>query len=95
MVPTGNARAFDFPGRGRTDHCFRKEILLHYHNGPLGGHQGQEWTMDALARDFWWPGMYGDVRRWYSTCEFCRGEHGGVRVDTHGATLVPVSCAAV
>ena len=31
---------------------------------------------DNVSRDFWWPGMYGDVRRWCSKCEFCRPERG-------------------
>ena len=55
---------------------FRGKILLEYHNGKLGGHQGRERTMDARSRDFWWPGLYGDVRRWCQKCEFCRAERG-------------------
>ena len=32
--------------------------------------------MDNVSRDFWWPGLYGDVRRWCNKCEFCRAERG-------------------
>ena len=55
---------------------FRRELLMHYHNGPLAGHQGRERTMEMLARDFWWPKMYTDVRKWCNSCQFCRGERG-------------------
>ena len=60
---------------------FRERILLEYHNGRLGGHQGRERTMDNVSRDFWWPGMYGDVRRWCAKCEFCRAERGSTGVS--------------
>ena len=39
-VPSGAASRFDFPGRGSTPLGFRERILLEYHNGKLGGHQG-------------------------------------------------------
>ena len=77
-VPSGAASRFDFPGRGATPLGFRERILLEYHNGKLGGHQGRERTMDNVSRDFWWPGMYGDVRRWCNKCEFCRAERGAI-----------------
>jgi len=75
-VPSGAAQRFDFPGRGHTPLGFRERILLEYHNGKLGGHQGRERTMDMVSRDFWWPGLYGDIRRWCSRCEVCRAERG-------------------
>ena len=36
--------------------------------------------MDMISRDFWWDGMYGDIRRWCSKCEHCRAERGGVGI---------------
>jgi len=32
--------------------------------------------MEMLERDFWWEGMYRDVRRWCWLCQVCRGERG-------------------
>ena len=75
-VPSGAVSQFDFPGRGMTPLGFRERILLGYHNGKLGGHQGRERTYESIARDFWWPGMYQDVKRWCQKCEFCRAERG-------------------
>ena len=51
-VHNGAASRFDFPGRGSTPLGFRERILLEYHNGKLGGHQGRERTMDNVLRDF-------------------------------------------
>ena len=46
---------------------------MEYHNGKLGGHRGREATYDRLEKDFWWPGMYEDVRRWCRACTQCAG----------------------
>ena len=75
-VPTGFWGRFEAPGRGLRSLGFRERLLAEYHNGSLAGHQGRERTMDCLERDFWWPGMYSDVRRWCQACETCRGERG-------------------
>ena len=79
-VPPGTARLIDFPGRGHKPMPFRKELMMQYHNGPLGGHRGRERTMELIARDYWWPGMFKDTRAWRKTCEFRRGEPGATGV---------------
>ena len=38
-----------------------------------------------IERDFWWPGMREDVRRWCKSCQHCLGErasHSGVSAWT-------------
>ena len=69
-----NLRMFELPGRGKKTLGYRERLLLEYHNGPLAGHLGRERTYEHLSRDFWWEGMYEDVRRWCKTCQFCTGE---------------------
>jgi len=104
-VPQARAGTFELPGVGRKPLNFRERILLDYHNGPLGGHQGRERTMEVLERDFWWPGMYEDVRRWCRTCEQCLAERGTSGVSAWARTELysrpfralqfdTVSCAA-
>ncbi|MCP4242184.1 MAG: hypothetical protein GY772_16640, partial [bacterium] len=80
-VPNTPCGRFEVPGRGLMPLGFRERILLEYHNGALGGHQGRERTMDMLERDFWWPGMYSDVRTWCKRCEVCRGERGSTGIS--------------
>ena len=79
-VPMGDAARFDHPGHGQTPLSYRAKIILEYHNGKLGGHQGRERTMDSISRDFWWEGMYNDIRRWCGKREHCRAERGGAGI---------------
>ena len=55
---------------------FRRELMLHYHNGLLGNHVGREQTLERLGADWWWPGMRGDVDKWIKMCLQCRGNYG-------------------
>jgi len=52
-VLSGGAQKVDFPGRGHVGLGFRERVLLEYHNGKVGGHQGRERTMDMVSRDLW------------------------------------------
>ena len=74
-VPTGSTSAMELPGYGRRPLSMRNRLLLEYHNGILGGHQGRDTTMDRLEKDWWWPGMYRDVCGWSQHCEMCQREH--------------------
>ena len=55
---------------------YRERLLLEYHNGPLGGHPGRERTCELLEKDWWWPHMFEDVRRWCARCQDCASESG-------------------
>ena len=85
-VPTGRWGMFEFPGRGQKPLGFRERLLLHYHNSDVGGHPGRERTCEMLERDWWWPGMFEDVRRWCARCEVCAMEQGVSGVSTWART---------
>ena len=89
-VPKAAVGVFEVPGAVQRPLNYRERILLHYHNGPLGGHLGRERTMEIIERDFWRPGMYEDVRRWRRSCDV-----GCVGVDTHRVVFASVSSVAV
>ena len=36
---------------------------------------GRDRTMERLAAEWWWPGMYTDVYRWCAKCEHCQREN--------------------
>ena len=40
----------------------REQTLWDAHNEPCSGHLGLDKTYSRQARDFYWPGMYYDVR---------------------------------
>ena len=81
VVPNVAAGRFDVPGLGPRPLGYREKLLLDYHHGPLGAHQGRDRTIESLERDFWWPGMYEDVRRWCRGCVQCRKERGASGVS--------------
>ena len=49
----------------------QSEILEDLHAGVLGGHLGEEKTLNKLKERFYWPGQYNDVRDWCRTCTTC------------------------
>ena len=85
-VPDIVVGQFEMPGQGLQDLRYREKLLLEYHNSALAGHMGRERTYDALARDFWWPGMYEDTRRWCHKCEQCAQERGSSGASPHVRT---------
>ena len=52
----------------------RAETLRDLHEGTLGGHLGQDKTLERLKERFYWPGYHNAVRDWVNTCRVCREE---------------------
>ena len=44
----------------------RRKALFEYHHTSLG-HLAAVKTHTAIHRNYWWPGMRSDVRRWYDS----------------------------
>ena len=64
VVPRGGLRAFRYNGR-LYRLLLRRQLLIHYHdNATMGMHYSAEDTLAKLAKQFVWPGMEHDVRRW-------------------------------
>jgi hypothetical protein len=63
----------------------RRAVITAYHNNILAGHQGGRRTTQQIARDFFWPGMAKDIKRWVRACLACskrktpRPRRAGVR----------------
>ena len=80
--------------------CLRAFILRRYHGLPVSGHLGVRRTLKALAREYYWPGMHRDVKRWIRACLACRrrktprnlhaGHPGSVSTATHPWEIVAV-----
>ena len=79
-APTGSLKAYQSL-RGAKCLEFRNELLLEYHNGPLGHHKGRDSTLEALSENWHWPGMPESVRRWCSSCTKCQEEAGKTAVQ--------------
>ncbi|XP_076461701.1 uncharacterized protein LOC143294155 [Babylonia areolata] len=50
----------------------RHGVMKLAHEPPMGGHQGGKKTLDRIWKQFFWPGMCADVRRFVSSCDQCQ-----------------------
>ncbi|KAI0992761.1 hypothetical protein K3495_g15424, partial [Podosphaera aphanis] len=49
----------------------RTRLIQKVHDSPLSGHPGREATYAIIARQFFWPGMAKDIRRFVENCDNC------------------------
>ena len=49
----------------------RTKIIQKIHDSTLSGHPGREITRDLITREYTWPGLSQDVRRFVRNCETC------------------------
>lgn len=61
----------------------RTELVRIAHEDPTKGHPGREETYATLARDYFWPRMSQDVRRYIRNCGVC-GRTKPWREQKHG-----------
>ena len=50
----------------------RQLVLKYSHDAPHSGHFGERRTYEALAAEYWWPGLRKDVKRYVETCRQCQ-----------------------
>jgi len=54
------------------DEKLRAEIIRLHHDTPIGGHGGQWKTVELVTRNFWWPGITKEVKRYVEGCDACQ-----------------------
>ena len=54
------------------DNILKAEIIRLYHNTPVGEHGGQQKTVELVTRNFWWPGVMKEVKRYVKECNSCQ-----------------------
>jgi len=54
------------------DEKLRAEIIRLYYDTPIGGHGGQWKTVELVTRNFWWPGVTKEVKRYVEGCDACQ-----------------------
>jgi len=50
----------------------RAEIIRLYHDMLIGGHGGQWKMVELVTRNFWWPGVTKEVKRYVEGCDACQ-----------------------
>ena len=54
------------------DKALRIEIIRLHHDMPMGGY-GEQWKMaEMVTRNFWWPGVTREVKRYVEGCNACQ-----------------------
>ena len=54
------------------DEALRVEIIRLHHDTPVGGYGGQWKTTELVTRNFWWPGVTREVKRYVEGCDACQ-----------------------
>lgn len=47
-------------------------IMTECHDTPYAGHVGRTKTLHNIRKNFWWPRMFADVRRFIASCDSCQ-----------------------
>jgi len=55
-----------------SDKRIRAYILHEHHDTNISGHLGIDKTTEAIMRNFYWPKMGKDIRRYVQTCDTCQ-----------------------
>ena len=54
------------------DEKLRAEVIRLHHDMPVGGHGGQWKTAELVTRNFWWPGITREVKRYVEGYDVCQ-----------------------
>ena len=54
------------------DEKLRAEVIRLHHDMPVGGHGGQWKTAELVTRNFWWPGVTREMKRYVEGCDACQ-----------------------
>jgi len=65
------------------------EIIRLHHDTPIGGHGGQWKTVELITRNFWWPGVTKEVKRYVEGCDACQRNKN--RIEQPAGKLMPNS----
>jgi hypothetical protein len=49
-----------------------QEVIKQTHEDPLRGHPGTTRTVEAIQREYYFPGLYRKVKKYVNSCELCK-----------------------
>ncbi|QRW25691.1 Retrotransposable element Tf2 protein [Rhizoctonia solani] len=50
----------------------RTNLLRIFHDSPLAGHPGRQWTLELVLRNYYWPGIRADTYWHVDSCKICQ-----------------------
>ena len=54
------------------DSKLREDIIHAHHDSRIEGHPGQYKTQELINRNYWWPGISVDVKKYVLGCDVCQ-----------------------
>ena len=54
------------------DEELRAKIIQLHHDVPATGHKGRWKMVELVTRNYWWPGVMRDVRKYMKGCDLCQ-----------------------
>jgi len=54
------------------DEKLRMEIIWLHHDTPIAGYGGQWKMVELVTRNYWWPGVIKEVKRYMEACDQCQ-----------------------
>ena len=54
------------------DKKLRVEIIRLHHDTPIAGHGGQWKMVELVTRNYWWPGITKEIKRYVEGCDQCQ-----------------------
>ena len=54
------------------DDILRVEIIRLYYNTLVGGHRGQQKTVELVTRNFQWPEVTKKIKQYVEGCDSCQ-----------------------
>ena len=68
----------------------REALIKEAHDGRFSGHFAEKKIFELLRRQYWWPGMRADVRRYCRSCLVCASRKGQSRSIRPPLQPIPV-----
>ena len=81
------------------DERLRAEVIWLHHDMLVGGHGGQWKTTELVTRNFWWPEVRKEVKKYVEGCDACQRNKN--RMEAPAGKLMPnsipvtVSCDSI
>ena len=54
------------------DKKLRAEVIQLHYDTPVEGHERQWKMTELVTRNFWWPGVTKEVKKWVEGCNACQ-----------------------
>ena len=66
------------------------ELLQEAHDVPIAGHMGIARTVDLLTRNYYWPKLHEEVKKYVESCLSCQSNKTSNQLEQGLARAIPI-----